>query len=118
MKVKNKAETITFWIISSFYCQKRRPKSYTYLKEIAFAINPILEMLYVYFYLYKVCNHPELFERREIRSPYYMKLDDYAVPKLLYREGKLIRYQSPKIVQLFKLSKAEEETSNRAWNVR
>ena len=46
----------------------------------------------------QVCNHPELFERREIRSPYYMKLNDYVVPKLLYREGKLLLYQSPEMV--------------------
>ena len=60
-------------------------------------------MLFAYSYPYKVCNHPELFERREIRSPYYMKLDDYVVPKLLYREGKLTRYQSPQMVIKFKL---------------
>ena len=98
MKIKDKAETITFWIISSFYCPMHLPKSCTYLNETAFAVDPILEMLFVYSYSYKVCNHPELFERREIRSPYYMKLDDYVVPKLLYREGRLMCYQSPEMV--------------------
>ncbi len=37
----------------------------------------------------KVCNHPELFERRETRGPFTMRLDDYNLPKLVYREGML-----------------------------
>src|SRR6218665_1174396 len=36
---------------------------------------------------YQVCNHPELFERRDVKSPFHMKLPDYYRPKLLYREG-------------------------------
>ena len=35
----------------------------------------------------QVCNHPELFERKDARTPYYMFLDDYSLPKLVYREG-------------------------------
>ncbi|XP_060081949.1 chromatin-remodeling ATPase INO80-like [Ylistrum balloti] len=35
----------------------------------------------------KVCNHSELFERREVRSPLYMTGLSYQVPKLVYREG-------------------------------
>lgn len=35
----------------------------------------------------KVCNHPELFERREVKSPFFMKLEPYQIPKLLYRDG-------------------------------
>lgn len=31
----------------------------------------------------KVCNHPELFERREPRSPFAMTTDDYIVPALV-----------------------------------
>ncbi|VVC24393.1 Helicase superfamily 1/2, ATP-binding domain,Helicase, C-terminal,P-loop containing nucleoside [Cinara cedri] len=32
----------------------------------------------------KVCNHPELFERREARSPFFSRPIDYIVPKLIY----------------------------------
>ncbi|KAK2162942.1 hypothetical protein LSH36_89g05001 [Paralvinella palmiformis] len=35
----------------------------------------------------KVCNHPELFERRDIRSPLFFRLDPYLLPKLIFREG-------------------------------
>ncbi|XP_033112932.1 chromatin-remodeling ATPase INO80-like [Anneissia japonica] len=34
----------------------------------------------------KVCNHPELFERRETRSPFHMSLQSFTIPKLIYRE--------------------------------
>ncbi|GBP42676.1 Putative DNA helicase Ino80 [Eumeta japonica] len=39
----------------------------------------------------KVCNHPELFERRDVKSPFVMHCDDYHVPKLLAEDGILIR---------------------------
>ncbi|KAK6636981.1 hypothetical protein RUM43_010648 [Polyplax serrata] len=35
----------------------------------------------------KVCNHPELFERREARSPLYFICSDYIIPKLVFEEG-------------------------------
>ncbi|RWS17785.1 DNA helicase INO80-like isoform X2 [Dinothrombium tinctorium] len=35
----------------------------------------------------KVCNHPDLFERRDVRSPFYVTLEPYLFPKLLYEEG-------------------------------
>lgn len=35
----------------------------------------------------QVCNHPELFERRDVKSPFRMKLPEYYVPKLMYHEG-------------------------------
>ncbi|CAH1792106.1 unnamed protein product [Owenia fusiformis] len=36
----------------------------------------------------KVCNHPELFERRDIRTPSYtMRINPYTFPKLIYRDG-------------------------------
>lgn len=35
----------------------------------------------------KVCNHSELFERREIKSPFFMKTESYHLPKLIYQEG-------------------------------
>lgn len=39
----------------------------------------------------KVCNHPELFERREARSPLFFKLVPYLIPKLIFREGELAK---------------------------
>ncbi|KAG6451472.1 hypothetical protein O3G_MSEX007172 [Manduca sexta] len=39
----------------------------------------------------KVCNHPELFERRDVRSPFAMQVDDYHIPKLIAEDGILIR---------------------------
>nr|XP_032522250.1 chromatin-remodeling ATPase INO80 isoform X1 [Danaus plexippus plexippus] len=39
----------------------------------------------------KVCNHPELFERRDVRSPFAMQVDDYHLPKLLAEECILVR---------------------------
>ncbi|XP_013788217.1 DNA helicase INO80-like [Limulus polyphemus] len=39
----------------------------------------------------KVCNHPDLFERREPKSSFRMQLDPYILPKLLFREGKLLK---------------------------
>lgn len=35
----------------------------------------------------KVCNHPELFERRDARSPFFMHTEFYEMPALLYTEG-------------------------------
>ncbi|KAI4801895.1 hypothetical protein KUCAC02_019763 [Chaenocephalus aceratus] len=35
----------------------------------------------------KVCNHPDLFERQETRSPYHMFLKPYVMSKFLYRHG-------------------------------
>lgn len=32
----------------------------------------------------QVCNHPELFERREAKSPFFSQSLDYIVPKLVY----------------------------------
>ena len=34
----------------------------------------------------KVCNHPELFERRDTKSPYVMKSIPYLMPRLLYQD--------------------------------
>ncbi|XP_048586303.1 chromatin-remodeling ATPase INO80 isoform X2 [Nematostella vectensis] len=35
----------------------------------------------------KVCNHPELFERRDVTSPVTVQLPPYVIPKLIYRKG-------------------------------
>ncbi|XP_075904437.1 chromatin-remodeling ATPase INO80 isoform X2 [Nelusetta ayraudi] len=37
----------------------------------------------------KVCNHPDLFERQETRSPFHMSLKPYIMSKFLYRCGLL-----------------------------
>ncbi|KAI9565028.1 hypothetical protein GHT06_008772 [Daphnia sinensis] len=37
----------------------------------------------------KVCNHPELFERREAKSPFFFQPAAYILPKQLFREGLL-----------------------------
>ncbi|XP_022083274.1 DNA helicase INO80-like isoform X2 [Acanthaster planci] len=41
----------------------------------------------------KVCNHPELFERRDTRSPFYCQLDPpvHFVPRLIYQDGMVDR---------------------------
>ncbi|XP_039288184.1 chromatin-remodeling ATPase INO80 [Nilaparvata lugens] len=39
----------------------------------------------------KVCNHPELFERREAKSPFFMRCLDYVIPQLVFKEGLLHR---------------------------
>ncbi|KAF0023281.1 hypothetical protein F2P81_023911 [Scophthalmus maximus] len=35
----------------------------------------------------KVCNHPDLFERQETRSPFHMSIKPYIMSKFLYRHG-------------------------------
>ncbi|XP_015206337.2 chromatin-remodeling ATPase INO80 isoform X2 [Lepisosteus oculatus] len=35
----------------------------------------------------KVCNHPDLFERQETRSPFHMFLKPYVMSKFLFRQG-------------------------------
>uniref|UniRef100_UPI00358F80CD chromatin-remodeling ATPase INO80 isoform X2 n=1 Tax=Myxine glutinosa TaxID=7769 RepID=UPI00358F80CD len=35
----------------------------------------------------KVCNHPDLFERQETRSPFHFCLDYFRLPKMVYREA-------------------------------
>uniref|UniRef100_H3D061 Chromatin-remodeling ATPase INO80 n=1 Tax=Tetraodon nigroviridis TaxID=99883 RepID=H3D061_TETNG len=37
----------------------------------------------------KVCNHPDLFERQETRSPFHMSVRPYVMSKFLYRHGLL-----------------------------
>ena len=40
------------------------------------------------FAFWQVCNHPELFERREVKSPFVMSpgVGPYLVPKLVYHD--------------------------------
>ncbi|XP_037541716.1 chromatin-remodeling ATPase INO80 [Nematolebias whitei] len=44
----------------------------------------------------KVCNHPDLFERQETRSPFHMSLKPYVMPKFLYRHGLLHEHNRTK----------------------
>ncbi|XP_020707997.2 chromatin-remodeling ATPase INO80 isoform X2 [Athalia rosae] len=37
----------------------------------------------------KVCNHPELFERRDAKSPLFLKVESYEMPALLFEDGLL-----------------------------
>lgn len=37
----------------------------------------------------QVCNHPELFERRDVRSPLALAVDDYHLPRLVAERGPL-----------------------------
>ncbi|XP_041630288.1 chromatin-remodeling ATPase INO80 isoform X3 [Drosophila kikkawai] len=39
----------------------------------------------------KVCNHPELFERRDARSPFFMRCAEYTMPRLVFENGLLHR---------------------------
>ncbi|GAB0098739.1 Chromatin-remodeling ATPase INO80 [Sergentomyia squamirostris] len=39
----------------------------------------------------KVCNHPELFERRDAKSPLAMKCQEYLLPRLVFDDGILFR---------------------------
>lgn len=48
----------------------------------------------------KVCNHPELFERRDARSPFFMHTEFYEMPALLYTEG-LVHLSLPSKDHLF-----------------
>uniref|UniRef100_A0A0K8STL2 Chromatin-remodeling ATPase INO80 n=1 Tax=Lygus hesperus TaxID=30085 RepID=A0A0K8STL2_LYGHE len=51
----------------------------------------------------KVCNHPELFERREPKSPFSVKPEDYLVPKLVTYETTHSSLLAPKAHILFNL---------------
>ncbi|XP_061602387.1 chromatin-remodeling ATPase INO80 isoform X2 [Cololabis saira] len=44
----------------------------------------------------KVCNHPDLFERQETRSPFHMSLKPYVMSKFLYRHGLLHAHNQAK----------------------
>ena len=58
-----------------------------------FAINCIklfkVEYVWLPFILLQVCNHPELFERRDTTSPLYFTLPPIHLPKLVYRDSLL-----------------------------
>ncbi|XP_044313365.1 chromatin-remodeling ATPase INO80 isoform X2 [Drosophila rhopaloa] len=39
----------------------------------------------------KVCNHPELFERRDAKSPFFMRCAEYTIPRLVHEDGLINR---------------------------
>lgn len=39
----------------------------------------------------KVCNHPELFERRDAKSPFTMRCEEFLSARLIYDDGILTR---------------------------
>ncbi|KAH8344440.1 hypothetical protein KR084_011817 [Drosophila pseudotakahashii] len=39
----------------------------------------------------KVCNHPELFERRDAKSPFFMRCAEYTIPRLVHDDGLIHR---------------------------
>lgn len=47
----------------------------------------------------KVCNHPELFERRDAKSPLAIKIDDMSVPRLVY-ENSILSSAAPRMSHL------------------
>ncbi|KAL4641797.1 DNA helicase INO80 [Arapaima gigas] len=40
----------------------------------------------------KVCNHPDLFERQETRSPFHMSLKPFVISKFFYRHGLIMNF--------------------------
>ncbi|XP_055594739.1 chromatin-remodeling ATPase INO80 [Uranotaenia lowii] len=39
----------------------------------------------------KVCNHPELFERRDAKSPFFLRTEEYPIARLIFNEAFLYR---------------------------
>uniref|UniRef100_A0A8C9X0H2 Chromatin-remodeling ATPase INO80 n=1 Tax=Sander lucioperca TaxID=283035 RepID=A0A8C9X0H2_SANLU len=48
----------------------------------------------------KVCNHPDLFERQETRSPFHMSLKPYIMSKFLHRHGLIHAHNQAKTMLL------------------
>jgi hypothetical protein len=49
-----------------------------------------------FFVILQVCNHPDLIERREVKSPFHMKKVQHRYPKLIFRDGILAQSLSSK----------------------
>uniref|UniRef100_A0A8C9WYC2 Chromatin-remodeling ATPase INO80 n=1 Tax=Sander lucioperca TaxID=283035 RepID=A0A8C9WYC2_SANLU len=49
----------------------------------------------------KVCNHPDLFERQETRSPFHMSLKPYIMSKFLHRHGLIHAHNQAKTIFIF-----------------
>ncbi|CAG4955092.1 unnamed protein product [Parnassius apollo] len=66
----------------------------------------------------KVCNHPELFERRDVKSPFAMQVDDYHIPKIIAEDGILLHCIPSKRHLLYnKLSVLSPEYVHRSMSV-
>uniref|UniRef100_A0AAX7SXC1 Chromatin-remodeling ATPase INO80 n=1 Tax=Astatotilapia calliptera TaxID=8154 RepID=A0AAX7SXC1_ASTCA len=62
------------------------------VEEPRFNCSSRVEVLYKNQSIYRLlrmllCNHPDLFERQETRSPFHMSLKPYVMCKFLYRHG-------------------------------
>ncbi|KAG5679503.1 hypothetical protein PVAND_009066 [Polypedilum vanderplanki] len=58
----------------------------------------------------KVCNHPELFERRDVKSPFALNRLDYHMPRLIFDEmrvHKMIPSKNHLLYNKFSIYKAE-----------
>ncbi|GLG99211.1 Chromatin-remodeling ATPase INO80 [Gryllus bimaculatus] len=62
--------------------------SYTGTNQTSQSVTSSLMNLVMQFR--KVCNHPELFERREAKSPFFIQACEYILPKLVFDEAMLI----------------------------
>lgn len=62
-----------YWVNMEFYI-------HTYIQKY---------QILFFFFSFKVCNHPELFERREAKSPLFVRCPEYILPKLLFDDGLL-----------------------------
>uniref|UniRef100_A0A8C9X281 Chromatin-remodeling ATPase INO80 n=1 Tax=Sander lucioperca TaxID=283035 RepID=A0A8C9X281_SANLU len=51
----------------------------------------------------KVCNHPDLFERQETRSPFHMSLKPYIMSKFLHRHGLIHAHNQAKTSKLLQV---------------
>lgn len=72
---------------------------------------------YIFNVFVQVCNHPELFERRDVRSPFAMLVDDYHIPKVIAEDGILIRsFPSQRHLLFNKLSTLVPEYVHRSAN--
>ncbi|XP_067943533.1 chromatin-remodeling ATPase INO80-like isoform X2 [Watersipora subatra] len=57
--------------------------------QAAAASNTTNSLMNLVMQFRKVCNHPELFDRRDVKSPAYVSIEPYLLPKLIYRDGLL-----------------------------
>lgn len=49
----------------------------------------------------KVCNHPDLFERREPKSPFIMECEDYTIPRVIFENSIMCANQLDKYHLLY-----------------
>lgn len=66
--------------------------------EISTTGNETGNIMNVIMQLRKVCNHPDLFECRDVKSPYFLKTDEYIVPKLIFNFSLIMKYPLRKYI--------------------